>query len=277
MNIFYRISDKGSNKTKVCGVDKKICLESFLKHFGQSNITFVADNCDSSTIDWLNSIADITPITGLQKVIQTNLGNSGASKHTMSLACKLPENSRVYIAEDDYLYTGDHLIELLNEGLGHSHYATLYDHPDKYESEYRAGEMCRVFKTKHSHWRTTISTTMTFATTVRYLKEDKNIWDHHSQLRIPLDHMAFVDIAKTNKHVLSVCIPGRACHMDTSYSARKGKMLIDEWAVEDVCQYLENQIIDKQKYLAVLEEPPSMRKLAMLSQLVNSDQLTRSE
>ena len=67
-------------------------------------------------------------------------------------------------------------------------YVTLYDHPDKYMDHDKGGpnpyisnggEVTRLVKTDNSHWKLTNSTTMTFASKVNTLKQDRDIWMKH--------------------------------------------------------------------------------------------------
>ncbi len=116
-------------------------------------------------------------------------------------------------------------MRLIAEGLSLADYVTLYDHPDKYSAEYAFGETSKVMKTKSSHWRYTVSTCMTFATTVRMLKRDEAIWRRHLTGSHPHDHLIFSELEKK----LAVCLPGRACHCDLTWG---GMEAIEPWAVK---------------------------------------------
>ena len=231
INCFYRISDKSYQKIKMPGATKDFCLKNFLEHFGDEKITIIADNCNSERLDALYALP--------YEIIETTLGNAGSAITAIELACELDDNEVVYLAEDDYLYRDD-CVSLIQEGLQHALYVTLYDHPDKYQSEYKFGETSKVFRTLHSHWRHTISTTMTCASKAKYLKDDLDIWKKYTNKTHPIDHLIFCEIAEKYKDIvaLAVSIPGRAYHVDLTYPLQKKDLtMLDGWAVEMVNQF----------------------------------------
>jgi hypothetical protein len=113
-------------------------------------------------------------------------------------------------------------------------YVTLYDHPDKYTAQYKGGEECIVRKGFHSHWRSSISTCMTFATTPRSLQRDFHLWLGWLQdATIPADHEIFSLLFKHWGHKsLGVSIPGHACHTDLTYSGTQGEVMMEPWAIK---------------------------------------------
>lgn len=226
MKLYYRISDSSYKKPKLAGATKKSCLENFLKCFKNDNdccLTVIADNCNSDTLDFLQSIKLL--------FLSTNFGNAGSLNYAIELAIKECEDEElIYFCEDDYLHL-ESAPKLLQEGIKRSDYVTLYDHPDKYTSQYNGGEFSKVIKTDSSHWRYTISTCMTFATKVKTLKEDLEIWKKYIDGSHPHDHLIFSDLNKSKRRRLAVCIPGAACHTDLEYSGRMKKVLIEPWAI----------------------------------------------
>ena len=228
MKIFYRISDNSYPKWKLPFTNKHECLKNFLKCFRESDVTIIADNVSDATLEMANNFT--------KNILKTNYGNAGSLFHCIDLSMSFNDDEIVYFVEDDYLHKeGENLQLLLEEGLSVAKYTTLYDHPDKYESECNYGESCFVFKTKSSHWRTTISTCMTFASTVSQIKKDIHIWKKHTQSFHPNDHQIFSEINSSLKFCqkLAVCIPGRAYHTDMTYLTQKYELdidhLIDPW------------------------------------------------
>ena len=255
MKIFYRISDKSYDKSKLIGATKEVCLMNFCKAFAgvvfegfdPSDKSYVppmriiADNCERKTIKMLNK-------TGLP-VTLTIEGNAGSFRKAFEMALEEDDNEFVYFCEDDYLHLGS-APDLLKEGIKRSDYVTLYDHPDKYTRYYNGGEFSKVIKTASSHWRYTLSTCMTFGAKVKTLREDKDIWldDELTGKDHPHDHFIFTKIAEKNRRV-AVCIPGVACHVDMTFSGTVNYMLMEQWAIDMMVDELSNELDDIQAKL----------------------------
>jgi hypothetical protein len=82
---------------------------------------------------------------------------------------------------------------------------------------------------------------MTFGTTVKKLKEDKEIWDKYTSETHPHDHHIFTDLGKKGRK-LAVPIPGVACHTDLDFSERMKKNTMEPWAVDLMINELEMQL-----------------------------------
>lgn len=263
---FYRISDKSYEKVKLFGATKQLCFSSFMKAFPDQQLLILADNCSKETIGWLEDFRAKTPTACL---VETSLGNAGSARQAIIESCERIKDPQaiVYFAEDDYLYKPEtDCSALLKEGLSRSHYVTLYDHPDKYQEEYGFGEITKVFKTKSSHWRYTISTTMTFASRIGTIKENMDTWMKFTMGTHPWDHGAFVELANKHKS-LAVCIPGASCHIDLTYSAMKRQALIENWAIAMMEQSLYNEMNEESKeiYKKIANVDTSLQKLAMMT------------
>ena len=149
----------------------------------------------------------------------------------LNLACELEDDSAlVYFVEDDYLHL-PHAPTLLREGAAAAEYVTLYDHPDKYRLEYCFGEVSKVVRTRSSHWRYTVSTCLTFASTAGQLRRDQALWLDFAGGRLVKGHETFCELSRRGRRV-AVCIPGAACHTDLTYSRVAGEMLMEPWALE---------------------------------------------
>lgn len=187
--------------------DKWKCLKNFTSVFFEHDITVVADGVDDEV--W-QQLKDLYPDLDLQR---TKFGhNAGSFLYSLEQAVNLPDDAIVYFVEDDYVHhEGADLI--LEQGLAIAPYATLYDHPNKYQ-EPEVRKQCLLLKTESCHWRTTPSTTMTFATRVGFLKADKvdfyrwcggeDNWTHDTQLFETL----------SQKRGLISPVPGYSTHCD---------------------------------------------------------------
>lgn len=253
MKLYYRISDNSYPKAKLIGTNKEVCLMNFLKAFvaviyGKEKpkedhvppVSFICDNCERTTVKMIHS-------TGLPYTI-TAEGNAGALWKSLVLALEeCEDDDLVYFCEDDFLHLGS-APQLLEEGIKHADYVTLYDHPDKYTGGYNGGEFSKVIKTASSHWRYTVSTVMTFGTKVGTLKEDISIWEKYTSEEHPHDHHIFTELNDKDRQ-LAVCIPGVACHTDMTFSSRVNYMTIEPWAIDLMIRH----ISDECQELAVLK------------------------
>lgn len=276
MKLFYRISDNSYKKTKLIGSSKEVCLKNFIKTFqniifgncGESSLPYwnppmliIGDKCEKETCQMLKKTS--IPLTF------TNYGNAGSLMHAIELAIKNEDNDEViYFCEDDYLHLPSSP-KLIEEGIKRSDYVTLYDHPDKYTPQYNGGEFSKVIKTESSHWRYTISTCMTFASKVKTLKEDFDIWKKHTNGDHPHDHQIFTELGKEKNRRLAVCIPGAACHTDLEYSTRMKKMMIDPWAIDMMIDELQRKL--SSRFDRWLEFKSGLEKLMALDALLKNE------
>lgn len=135
-----------------------------------------------------------------------------ATKVVLEMQCA-PEDI-VYFVEDDYVHRRG-WSDVLREAFDHNvaDYVTLYDHPDAYDQQVNAGLRCRLSLTPSAHWRSTPSTTNTWAVRVGRLTRDLPIhsqflsgYGHHS------DHEKFLALAAIAGARLASCIPGWSTH-----------------------------------------------------------------
>jgi hypothetical protein len=229
MKIIYRISDGGNPKLKPNYVTKKGCFLHFIKIFKDYDIFVIADNISLKTYEFLSS--NISP----DKIIQTSLGNAKSFIFCNEFALKMfKENEKVYFAEDDYIYV-KHAPKIIEEGLDIAEYSSGYDHPDKYINHneggpnpfiFHGGEETRVLITKNSHWKFTNSCCMTFATTIKTIREDIEIYKKYCDVH-PLDFQMFTELIHQKKRRLVSCIPGVSTHGETQWL---GKFI--DWETE---------------------------------------------
>jgi hypothetical protein len=221
MKIIYRISDGGNAKNKPHYITKRGCFLHFLSIFKNMDIYIVADNVSEETYQFL--AAHIQP----EKIFRTSLYNSASFLYSVDLAIRLfpDDEEKVYLAEDDYLYlpTAPRVIE---EGLSLADYSSGYDHPDKYMNHSeggpnpfieKGGELSHVMRTQTRHWKYTNSCCMTFATTIRILKQDREIYHRYCQDRNPSDFPLFCDLLQNHGRKLVSCLPGVSTHGEVEW------------------------------------------------------------
>jgi len=201
INVFYRISDKGNPVGALPYATKFRCLENAIKEFGADALFVIADNCNETTIKFLEDHN--------LSFEETSLGNFESFKYMIrERILKEDDDLFVYLLEDDYLHRPGSKNVLL-EGLEIADYATLYDHPDKYWMEKDGGnpfnlrkfQPCRVYITQSTHWKTTNSTPMTFACKVKTLREDYKVFFKYSSRKgkIPKSFYVFSELTRQRK------------------------------------------------------------------------------
>jgi len=221
MKIIYRISDTGYNKTKPDYINNENCLSNAVKVFDGADWSIIADNISPETDNMIQTLKSKDHIK------YVNIGH-GAGTFNIALAEALEhsDNDIIYFLENDYLHKESAQLfieEAINMG---AHYVTLYDHPDKYIDAdsggnphiHGGGEVTKVFLTNSSHWKLTNSTTMTFATKVKTLREDESIWRKYTIGSYPKDFDAFMEL-RNKKRVLVSPIPSCATHGETAWLA----------------------------------------------------------
>lgn len=220
MKIYYRVSNNSYNKIKLEKATKEYCLSNFLSIFSPLNhdINIIADNVtDKELIKFLENLKNI-------KLEHTSLNNAQSFKYVFEKSLELNSDEVVYFIEDDYLHLPLSPLAIL-EGIEISDYITLYDHPDKYIDRNKGGdnpfiedggEITRVVKTDSTHWKLTNSTTMTFASRVSTLIQDKDTWLKHLQTAHPNDFIAFLELREKGRTLLSP-LPGLSTHCEIKY------------------------------------------------------------
>lgn len=223
MKTYYRISNNSYKKNRLPNATKEHCLDNFLKHFDvpENTICIVADNVTDKN---LSAFID----TKLKNNIireNTSLNNGQSFKYCMNRACaEAIDKEFIYFAEDDYLYINDSYTALV-EGLQIAHYATLYDHPDKYLDAVdggnpqieNGGEITRVVRTQHFHWKLTNSTTFTFGTNGKTLREDRLEFEKYTMSSYGRDYELFCELIHQKNRSLISCIPGKCTHSEVPW------------------------------------------------------------
>ncbi len=214
MHVFYRFSDStngGAAKPRPHGFCKRKVFENFLEIFKTSRIHVIADRVKPETAEWLRARCDDVEVT--------DIGNGGDStcwafKRALE---KCSPGDLVYFCEDDYWHRpGSEVI--IQEGLTISHYATLYDHPDKYVIgvnpflREHPGEVTLVRRTAGVHWKHTNSTTLTFATHYEVLRQDLDTLIKHCGEAKSHDFELFCDLLRQGRSLVSP-IPGYSTHI----------------------------------------------------------------
>ena len=235
--IIYRISDHSNlEKVKPNYASKENCLRTLVREFGNDDLHIICDNVSDQTYNMVKQYTN--------NVELTNNGNTGSFLYSWNKAYELTKemsaDTIVYLVEDDYIHcrgAKEILIEAFRDL--NAPYATLYDHPDKYQDNqdprykwghgkldiddngirkpkniYMKGEDTVVYASKSCHWKLTSSTTMTFATTVDNIREDRDdMIKLHTGNPLPMGGTSFKLLAQKEKGLIS-SIPAYAGHAE---------------------------------------------------------------
>ena len=222
MNVQYRICNNSYTKNRLPFATKEFCLKNCIDVFNGHNITVYGDNLNAETEQMV--LSHVPTI----KYVKISEGSSAQSFRCVfnTVLRDVTDNETCCFIEDDYLWRKLAPI-VIEEGLARSEYITPYLHLDKFipaklggnpEVDDAGSTICRVFKTEHSFFMTCNSTTMTFASKIKTLKEDADIWNKHTVGEYPTDYQAFLELRDKGRTVAQ-CIPTCATHAETAWLA----------------------------------------------------------
>lgn len=219
MVVIYRISDTGYDKEKPEYINNYNCFVNASKTFTKSRWHIIADNVGEETKTLIEQEG--------KKVEYVSVGHgAGTFNKALDYALTLDDEEIVYFLENDYLHKPE--AELILESAFRLYlgieYVTLYDHLDKYLDPSQGGnpycygkaENTRVFLGEYCHWKITNSTTMTFATKVRTLKEDEAILRKWTLDTHPHDFQMFLELRDKGRQLISP-IPGYSTHGEAKW------------------------------------------------------------
>jgi hypothetical protein len=131
----------------------------------------------------------------------------------------LEDDDIIYFLEDDYLHQ-EGWVDIMLEAftMMNPEYDTLYDHRDKYENPGYQKLQSKVIATTSVHWRTTPSTTNTYACKVRTFKKHLDIHKEYCDLEkgYTRDHDKFLRLWNEGSNLVS-SIPGFSTHVETIF------------------------------------------------------------
>tara|TARA_R110001606_G_scaffold366861_1_gene522171 strand:- start:29 stop:751 length:723 start_codon:yes stop_codon:yes gene_type:complete len=237
MKIIYRISDAGYNKVKPDYITNETCLANATKVFKDADWSIIADNISGETNDVIQKYKSRDHINYVEK------GN-GAATFNLALdeALTYGDDEIVYFIENDYIHLPNSQ-KIIEEGfkLG-APYITLYLHPDKFippnqggnpEVDETGGYLTRIYRGETELFGMFNSTTMTFASTVRNLREDEEILRKWTSGTHPDDFQMFLELREKGK-ALMCPLNTYSTHGETRWLAplykTKQQDLIEEWA-----------------------------------------------
>ncbi len=222
IEVFVRhchYSAASAHKERFAGFNKEQCLENLLATIEQEpvNFTFFLDTYHPMEGEhFLHKHLDLP-------IVEFKAGSEAASFLYMIeyvYQQKYSPETIIYFLEDDYIHRSG-WPRVLREAftLSGIDYVTLYDHGDKYFSPQYEQLQSKIFRTDSCHWRTTPSTTNTYAMLFKTLK--KHI-DHHRCFSlgrtITADHDKFCKLAEEGAVLISA-VPGFSTHAEPAFAS----------------------------------------------------------
>lgn len=193
------------------------CCQNLLETFdpGKGNLTFFFDAAKGPLAEHFLKNETRYPIIQIQEGSET-----GSLLRLLDHVSRLDLDPEMilYFVEDDYLHRPgwmDILLEAFQ--IPGVDYVTLYDHRDKYFLYPKLTS--RIFATASCHWRTTPSTTNTFAVRFKTLLRDLPIHRKFSAGReISADHDKFIRLQKQGGLLISP-MPGWSTHAEPDFAS----------------------------------------------------------
>jgi hypothetical protein len=217
IQLFVRhchFSQVSGHKNRIEGFSRQKCYQNLLETIDrkQVDVTFFLDTFyPSSTPHFVTQQKEFP-------VVEIKEGTEAGSflkllDHVASL--NLNPETIIYFLEDDYLHQ-EGWSDVLLEGftVPEVSYVTLYDHRDKYFLPMYQNLEAKLFYTATCHWRTTPSTTNTYAMRLKTLLSHLSI---HRQFslgrRISADHEKFIELGRQGARLIS-SMPGWSTHVE---------------------------------------------------------------
>jgi len=223
IEIFVRhchYSSVGAHKKRFSNFSRERCLENLLETIADQekiNVTFFLDTFHPM------QEAHFLCRQSLYPIVEFKAGSEAASFLYMLeyvYRQKLPPETIIYFLEDDYLHRSG-WPGVLREAftLPGIDYVTLFDHRDKYFFPQYADLKSKIFYTHSCHWRTTPSTTNSYAMFFKTLQKQIDIHRCFSLGRtITADHDKFCKLAEEEAILIS-SIPGYSTHVEVDFAS----------------------------------------------------------
>ena len=217
IRLFQRhcnFSTNSENKTRPQWFNKEKIFDSFLKTLDDRvDYTAFHDSGNGDIKDHFLNNKDI-------KKLSIKCGNDAESFLKLLNYIKeqnYNDSDIIYLLEDDYIHKPG-WVDILLEGFNmiNADYYTLYDHPDKYSLPMYDNLQSKIIATDNVHWRTTPSTTNTYACRYKTLIEHFDIHVKYCDLigKCTRDHDKFTELWNSNSNLIS-CIPGYSAHVES--------------------------------------------------------------
>ena len=216
IRIFQRhcnFSSNSHNKPRPEGFDKEKIFDSFISTLDK-RVDYVAfhDSGNGPIEEHFLKNKDVNKIS----IKGGNDAQSFLNLLNYIIEQEYDDEDIIYFLEDDYLHKPG-WIDIMLEGFEYigADYYTLYDHPDKYYLKAYENLQSKIIATPSIHWRTTPSTTNTYACKFKTLKQHFDIHVKYCDLieKWTKDHVKFIHLWNIGSNLVS-SIPGYSTHVE---------------------------------------------------------------
>ncbi len=222
IQLFVRhchFTEVSQHKHRLPGFSRQKCHENLLKTVDRRRveITFLLDAFHPAQAPHFILRQTEFPVLEIKEGSETG-SFLRLLDHVMSL--ELDPDTILYFLEDDYLHR-EGWVDVLLEGftIPEASYVTLFDHRDKYSLPVYCDLRSKLFHTSTCHWRTTPSTTNTYAMRFQTLANHLQV---HRQFslgrRITADHDKFLALGQQGAQLISP-IPGWSTHVEAEFTS----------------------------------------------------------
>jgi len=223
--VFVRhcsVSSNSANKSRPDWFSKEGAFQNLLKTKDDNTHVYVM--LDTASTDNANEHFSYKYCDAYDVEIVPLKGGTDAHSfiNMVEYVCNLDnisDDAIIYLLEDDYIHRAgwcDVMREAFKNDI--ADYVTLYDHPDKYFGMQMYHNLyAKLFVTESCHWRTTPSTTNTYAMKMKTLRVSK---DDHLRFSCKVvgftfDHAKFVFLNNVGKRLVSA-LPAFSTHIETA-------------------------------------------------------------
>ena len=200
--VIYRSTGPDNDKDRPAFFSKQLCLLSFLRSAESSGqlgeVVFLNDGpLADDRLKLMNDSGEVIALPGVGKSRSLRAALSMLETKGWSDA------DTVYLAEDDYIFHPDAMLALATavDAIPQASYFSLYDYPGDYRpiDPAAVGRAPRrwhnsIFFAGDRHWRSTMSTTHSFAARIGILRHDSWIHWLGSRSSDPMDFAAWLAI-----------------------------------------------------------------------------------
>ncbi len=222
IEVFVRYchySSASAHKNRYEGFSHEKCFENLMEtaDFNQVNFTFLLDTHFAKGEPHFIEKQTRFPVVKIDAGCE---GKAFLALLDFVMEKKMNKETILYFLEDDYLHRprwGEVLLEGFS--LDQGDYITLFDHRDKYTFEMYQDLESKMFQSTSCHWRTTPSTTNTYAMRFQTLKNDIEIHRKYSEGRkISADHEKFLELGSKGSSLIS-SVPGYSTHAEPEFAS----------------------------------------------------------